>query len=187
MAHSLEERPQVLLVGAGAVGQIYSYYLAKAGADVTFFAKPQHADAARGGFWLYRIPGFRLSGKGELRAPIRVEACQVLTRLDEVAAKRWDLIFLCVSSPALRSGWFPEFARAVGSEATFVLFQLGLDDREYAAAHVAPERLVSGCFTKVGDQIAAALETNARLAREHSLPADAIEVLQARRHAALRQ
>lgn len=144
MTNPSQARPQILLVGAGAVGQVYGYYLSQAGADVSFFTKEKYADDVRKGFHLYRIPKFRLSRKGELRDSICYEALQVLTRIEEVAARRWDQVYLCISASALRSGWLPEFARALGSEVTLVLFQLGLEDREYAASHVPVERLVIG-------------------------------------------
>jgi 2-dehydropantoate 2-reductase len=138
------DRPKVLLVGAGAVGQVYGYYLSRAGADITFLTKEKYAVAARDGFRLYRIPGFRLSGKGELRAPIPFDSFQVITRIEEVAAGQWDQVYLCMSTPALRSGWFPEFAGALNPETTLVLLPDGLEVREYVALHFPAERLVSG-------------------------------------------
>lgn len=139
-----DDRRQVLLVGAGAVGQVYGYYLSKAGAEVSFFTRDKHAETTRKGFNLYRIPSFRISGKDELRDPTRFDSFLVLTRLEDVAAKRWDHVYLCMSSPALRSGWLPDFAHAVGAETTFVLFQLGLEDLEYASSCIPTDRLVSG-------------------------------------------
>lgn len=143
----MSERPQVLLVGAGAVGQAYGYHLSCAGADVAFFVKEKNAAAARKGFRLYRIPGFRVTGKSELRDPIRFECFRVVTRLEEVAGTRWDQVYLCMSSTALRSGWFPEFSRALAPETTLVLLQPGLEDRDYVTSYFPAERLVLGVIT----------------------------------------
>ena len=40
---------RVLLVGAGAVGQVYGYHLQKGGAQVAFFVRPKHRAEAEGG------------------------------------------------------------------------------------------------------------------------------------------
>ncbi len=143
----MSERPQVLLVGAGAVGQAYGYLLSCAGADVAYFVKDRHAAATRQGFRLYRIPSIRLTGKNQLRDPIRFECFRVVTKLEELAATRWNQVYLCMSSTGLRSGWFPEFARALAPESTLVLLQPGLEDREYVTTYFPAERLVSGVIT----------------------------------------
>ena len=133
----MSERPRVLLVGAGAVGQVFGHYLRSAGCDLAFFVKDKYAEEARGGYTLYDL-GRRppepetLSGFG----------VRVSTR--EVAQEHWDQVWLCVSSTALResNGW-GELAQATG-EATWVMLQPALDDREWLLRWIPAERLVSG-------------------------------------------
>jgi 2-dehydropantoate 2-reductase len=134
---------ETLLVGAGAVGRVLGLHLQRGGARLAFLVKPAHADEARRGFWLQPL------ARGRQRPALRLDGYDVLTRTDEVAARAWDCIVLCVSSPALRRGrWLDELAAASGA-ATVVAIQPGLDDPEYLGARVDGERLVWGMFSMV--------------------------------------
>ncbi|XXF80785.1 2-dehydropantoate 2-reductase N-terminal domain-containing protein [Myxococcaceae bacterium GXIMD 01537] len=135
----MSERPRVLLVGAGAVGQVFAKYLLDAGCDVSFFVREKYADEARQGFTLY--------SRGLLKrgyAPSTLGGFGVLTSVQEVAARGWEQVWLCVSSTALREGdWLGELARATPGS-TWVTLQPALDDRDWVAQFVPAERLVSG-------------------------------------------
>jgi 2-dehydropantoate 2-reductase len=138
----------VLLVGAGAVGQVYGRHLQKGGARVAFFVKPRYADEARRGFTMYPVAR---RGRWD---PVRFEGFDVVTGLDAVAARRWDQVWLCVSSPALAGDWlapFLEAARAAGV-GTLVTLQPGLLDRQALTALWPDERLVSGLITLIAWQ-----------------------------------
>lgn len=129
---------KVLLVGAGAVGQVYGHFLHRGGAEVAFLVKPAYAAAARAGFALYPL------ARGKGKHPVRWGDFAVLTDLDAVAATQWDAVVLCVSSTALRKGtWLAELAAVIG-DATLVTLQPGLDDYELVQQHVPAERIVSG-------------------------------------------
>jgi hypothetical protein len=135
---------RALVVGAGAVGLVFARHLALGGADVTFLVRPRYADEARGGFTMYP-----LNRRGGARTqPVRFDGAGVVTTTAEVAAARWDQVYVTVSSTALRGAWFEELARAIG-DATLVLLQPGPDDRAYALAHVPAERLVQGAIALV--------------------------------------
>lgn len=128
---------RVLVVGAGAVGQVFGRHLALGGADVTVFVKAKHVDECRAGFALYplntrRHPAVRWDGFG------------VITTAEEAAKQRWDQVYLTVSSTALRAGtWLAELGKATG-DATIVMLQPGLDDRAYLSRFVDPARIVDG-------------------------------------------
>jgi 2-dehydropantoate 2-reductase len=125
---------RALVVGAGAVGQVYGYHLARGGAEVTFLVKEEHVEDCRRGFTLY--PLGRPRGR-----PVRLEGCGIVT---SAAGGMWDQIYVTVSSIALRTGtWLDELARDSG-DATIVVLQPGLDDPEVVAARVAPPRIVVG-------------------------------------------
>ena len=47
---------KVLLLGAGAVGQVYGYHLAKAGAEVSFKVRPKYLEETRQGWSKIRLP-----------------------------------------------------------------------------------------------------------------------------------
>ena len=124
----------VLIVGAGAVGQVYGRHFQRGGADVAYLVKPQHLDETRGGLTLYPL------NDGRPPPPVRFEGFEALT---EAGGRKLDAAVLCVSSPALRGGWLDALAAATG-DATVVMLQPGLTDREYVAARVGEGRLVSG-------------------------------------------
>ena len=87
---------KVLIVGAGAVGQVYGYALHKSGADVHFYVKPKHADEGRAGFILYPL-------NGKSREPQHFAGFGVVTSPEEVRAQTWDQLWLAVSGPAFHN------------------------------------------------------------------------------------
>jgi 2-dehydropantoate 2-reductase len=111
---------------------------------VTFLARPAQAEEMRAGYDLYRR-----RRRGERIVPWRFTAFDVVTTPEAAAARRWDAIFLCVSSPALRKGPWLEVLAAGGGDATFVVLQPGLDDMVYVAARVPRERIVRGMLSIV--------------------------------------
>jgi len=124
----------VLIVGAGAVGQVYGRHFQRGGADVAFLVKPKHLDETRRGFTLYPL------NDGLPPPPVAFEGFEALT---EATGRSFDAVVLCVSSPALRGSWLDALAAATG-DATVAMLQPGLTDREYVAARVGESRLVSG-------------------------------------------
>ena len=125
---------RVLMVGAGAVGQVYGWHLGMGGAEVHVLVKPAYADAARGGFVLY---------PPKTTTPTRWTPRGVLSRPAEVAAGTWDQVWLAIPSTALRGEWLPELVAHMGG-ATLVSLLPGLRDRDVLAALVPDERLVVG-------------------------------------------
>jgi 2-dehydropantoate 2-reductase len=136
----------VLVVGAGAVGQVYGRHLALGGAHVHYFVRARYADECRRGFAFYPL------NRGKPRAAavtMAVEPTDIVTTVDEVRAIKWDQVYICVASPALRGPWLAELASAFG-DATVVALQPGQEDRDcILAAGVGADRLVSGMITVV--------------------------------------
>jgi len=145
---------KTLLVGAGAVGTSYGYHLARGGAEVTFFVKPHHAEALRGGATVY------FPKKRGVREPIEFAALtepqgvgfRVATSLDEVRATAWDAVFLCMSATALRGDWLAPFLAALGPTTTLVMLTPGAEDFAFLSDHFPPERIVGGLITLVAWQ-----------------------------------
>ncbi|ATB30428.1 ketopantoate reductase family protein [Melittangium boletus] len=133
------EQPRVLLVGAGAVGQVFAHYLRSAGCAVTFLVKEKHAAQARAGFTLYE-----LGVRQRTPAPTPLSGFGVLVSEREVQKERWDQVWLCVSSTALRSGEGLKKLAASTGDATWVMLQPALDDREWLLQWIPAERLVTG-------------------------------------------
>ena len=117
---------RALIVGAGAVGQVFAHHLAQGGADVTFLVKFAHVEAALRGFTLYHLS----HSKARSTAPIALHAPVVTA-----PAGGFDQVYLAVTSPALLGAWLPELARTTG-DATIVLLTAGPDDVARVLVHV---------------------------------------------------
>jgi 2-dehydropantoate 2-reductase len=127
-----------LLVGAGAVGQVYGYCLQKGGANVTFLVKEKYAADARAGFTLFPLK------KKKRRDPVRFDGFGVVTSVGEAARTTWDYVILCVSSTALRDGdWLRELCEALPGP-MLVTLQPGLDDYGYVVERAGPDRVIAG-------------------------------------------
>src|SRR6218665_2526920 len=136
---------QLLLVGAGAVGQVYGRHLAAAGHDVSFFVKPAHVAALASGMPLHRL--------GHIRKHSEVwTGYKLVTDLDAVAAQKWDQVWLCTSSDALRTPLMQELLTRVGN-ATLVCLQPGPEDAALVREQLAdPTQLVQGLITFISYQ-----------------------------------
>lgn len=129
-------RMRVLIVGAGAVGQVFGYHLAQGGAEVTFLVKPRYAEDCRRGFTLYAL--------ARTPRPQRFTGFGVITAPRDAAATRPDQVYITVSSTALHTGnWLAELAAAIG-DATVVFLQPNLGDRARLTTFVEPGRVVDG-------------------------------------------
>ncbi len=133
---------RALIVGAGAVGQVYGLTLQRAGAQVGVFVKPKHAAAARAGYTLHPVGGARVG--------FQPDHCVV--DAEGVGQQGpWDQVWLCMSSPGLR-GWTDAgpALRAAGPDATVICLQPGLDDGVFVADHLGDaERVVHGLITMI--------------------------------------
>jgi 2-dehydropantoate 2-reductase len=134
----------ILIVGAGAVGQVYGRHLALGGAHVHYFVRERHAAECRRGFVFHPL------NRPARDRPVRQEVApgDVLTTMAEVKAIAWDQVYLCVSSAGLRGAWLGELAASIG-DATVVSLQPGLEDRDHIAQVVAADRIVSGMITLI--------------------------------------
>ncbi len=127
----------ILIVGAGAVGQVYGRHLSIGGARVSFLVRPKYKDAHKDGFTIYP-----LRSKGAYEA-VRFKPDQILSSLGEVKNETWDQVWLCVPSTALVRPWLDEVVAAIG-DATLVLFPSGIDVVEQLLPILPSERCVSG-------------------------------------------
>ncbi|MBP8809108.1 MAG: hypothetical protein KBG48_33975 [Kofleriaceae bacterium] len=133
---------RALVVGAGAVGQVYGHYLARGGADVTMFVRDKYRAEATAGYDLYHL---RTRG---VRAE-RFAGFAVATTMAEVAAAAPALVVVTVDATALDGPWLRELVAATG-DATVLALQPGLDAQAtYLAAGCAPDRLVAGLITLI--------------------------------------
>ena len=134
----------VLLVGAGAVGQAYGFHLDRGGAAITYFVREKYVEALRGGVSV-RCHNGRHAGHHHF------DTYALITTLEELASSQWDEVWLCVSSPALRQGWLSDLLGRIGG-ATLVMLQPGLRDYELICEHIPADQVVRGMITLVSYQ-----------------------------------
>jgi len=135
---------RILIVGAGAVGQVYGRALAAGGAEVSFLVKERHAEEARRGFTLWSLSRWRAPARQ------RFEGFGVMTGAEEARSSRWDQVWLAVSATAVAGGWLDELVDSTG-DATVVCLQPGPG----ALARVreaAGDRVVQGLITFIAYQ-----------------------------------
>jgi 2-dehydropantoate 2-reductase len=117
----------ILMVGAGAVGQVFALHLSRGGAAITFLVKPTHALPAE----------LRLFAQA--KHPTTLTGFRRMTQPEEVRREKWDQVWLAVPSDALIGQWLPDLLNATG-DATVV----GLAPE--SNTHVPPARLVMGAI-----------------------------------------
>lgn len=129
----------VLLVGAGAVGQAYGRHFQRGGAKIAFLVRPKYEEEVRRGFAMYP-----LNERKAALGPVQLDGFEVFTKNSEVAKHPWDLVVLCISSTALRNGtWFDELLPAIG-QASVVSLCPGPHDNAHVLERVPEERAVFG-------------------------------------------
>lgn len=136
----------ILIIGAGAVGQVYGYQFAQAGNAVSFFVKEKYRSDLEKGLTLYN-----LNQDKKKKRPIHFTDFSILTDWDSAANHQqpWDQIYLCISSTALLNFDFDGLKKAVSQSTTVVLLQPGPDDYQLAIKHIAKEQLVQGMITLI--------------------------------------
>lgn len=127
----------ILVVGAGALGQPFGYHLSAGGADVSYLVKPKYREEMEQGLRLHR---HRVLG-----GPVShdFDDYGIFTDAEATAERDWDQLWLCVSSPAIRGEWIEELLDIARPD-TLVSIQPGLDDREYLESRYPAEQIVSG-------------------------------------------
>jgi hypothetical protein len=139
---------RVLIVGAGAIGQVFGRHFQLGGADVSFLVRPKYADQARAGFVMYPLN----RSASARNTPVRFEGFGVETDQAEALGKGWDLVVLAISSVALRSGtWFQELADNLG-DAKLLALQAGPEDPDIVFGAVPQERGAWGMLAIISFQ-----------------------------------
>jgi hypothetical protein len=138
---------KVLIVGCGAVGQVFSLYLQKAGVELGLYDRPSTAERLKQAMEHGGIPLCQIS-KSRVKEPLvyRLEHHQVM--MDEAECQRFrpDLLWFTTPSPVYHSGWFREFLEKVPSERV-VCFAPEGGRSEFFPEGVDKDRLVFGGVT----------------------------------------
>jgi 2-dehydropantoate 2-reductase len=136
--------PRVLIVGAGATGVFYGWYLLRGGARVTYLVRPRYVEEVAAGFAVYDYGRPRYSR----HIPERFEGYDVLGDADAaLAAGPWDQVWLCVSSPAIHTGdWLERLVEGTG-DAAIVSLPPGLHDAALLNRLAGEARVVNALFS----------------------------------------
>lgn len=126
---------RVLIVGAGALGQVFGLWLAGGGARVTYLVRPGRERWADDGVEVTRLRRWRRPDVRRL-APHGVVSPSGLARLGA-----WDMVWLCVDSTALAGDWTNDLRDATGT-ATVVTIGQGPHDLAVLERTWPTERIV---------------------------------------------
>ena len=127
---------KILIVGAGAVGQVYGWHLAKAGHEVSALGRPNQVDAAQQGFVLSSLQD---STDAEIG---RWVPAKFYTDASEVELE-WDQVWLCVGTHALDEAWIRPLAERTPS-AVVVSLQPGVAVKEMLSEFWPRQAIVRG-------------------------------------------
>ena len=108
---------KILIVGCGAVGQVFGLFLQKAGLELGFYARPESAERLERALRQEGLPLFQTS-HFHRREPIahRLIDYHVLTDLAESKAFKPDQIWFTTPSTVYYTPWYQEFLREVPAE-----------------------------------------------------------------------
>jgi hypothetical protein len=108
---------KVLIVGCGAVGQVFGLFLQKAGVALGLYDRPAVVDKLKGALEQGGLPLFQLS-RSHRRDPVahRLQAYQVVGDVAESQRFKPDQIWFTTPSPVYYSEWFRDFLQKVPSE-----------------------------------------------------------------------
>jgi hypothetical protein len=138
---------KVLIVGCGAVGQVFGLHLQNAGVELGLYDRPAILAGLKRGLEHGGMPVFQISNsRGREPGARRLVKYQVV--MDEAGCRRFkpDQIWFAVPSPVYHSGWFREFLQKVPS-GRVVCFAPEGRRPEFIPDGVDGDRLVFGGIT----------------------------------------
>ncbi|KAI9199325.1 uncharacterized protein BJ171DRAFT_601906 [Polychytrium aggregatum] len=152
---------KVLIVGAGAVGQIYGHHLHLGGANVHFLVRDYQAEGFRTKpMRLHRIraPGEGLFSKKETKTTLLALPPDAIHSQKDVQDKSlpkdFDCIIITVSSNALRGQWIIDLIKHIQSSAVIYSFGPSFHDVEFIKreCNIDTERVVRSSISVVAWQ-----------------------------------
>ncbi len=134
----------ILIVGAGAVGQVYGFYLQQGGAAVDFLVKSKYRAQMESGCVLYPLN----RSKRQRWHPVYWQDYNVLDQISEVAHKTYDYIILTIPGNAITEKWLHEFSPHIG-EANIVALQATSYTRAKLQTLVSSSRYMAGMIALI--------------------------------------
>lgn len=134
---------KVLIVGAGAVGQIYGYHFSQGGAEVSFLVREKYLAELSQGMKLFPL------NQGRKPAAILFKKFALISSYQDLKQTKWDLVILTVPSDALYQPWLKELSEAINPEASLLSLQPGLRDRSEICRFFEPSRVLTGLIVLI--------------------------------------
>jgi hypothetical protein len=108
---------KILIVGCGAVGQVWGLFLQKAGVELGLYDRPATTEKLREALNSGGLPLFQIT-RSHRRDPIahKLEHYRVIADAAEARQFAPDQIWFTVPSPVYYTDWFREFLQAVPSQ-----------------------------------------------------------------------
>lgn len=141
---------KVLIIGAGAVGQVYAHHLVKGGAEVSFYIKEKYSAELQQGVHLYQHSVIGKLTGGRTKHTL-FQDFKTISSTQELEAESYDYIINTVSSTALRSGWWEAFKNASG-KALIIGLQPALDDTQFILKTLPEPRYIKGLIQFISYQ-----------------------------------
>ena len=137
---------RILIIGAGAVGQVYGAALQRAGAEVDVFVREKYRAQAEAGYRLTRIETSRRKSTEHFRPT------QIFSSADDAMSAQHDQVWLCISTPALERSLLDstsDISRILGrvGNRTIVTMQSGLHMESLIAQSARGANIIEGGIT----------------------------------------
>lgn len=136
-------KQKILIVGAGAVGQVYALHFARAGYEVHLLLKEKYFAEAQKGYVLYH-----LNQDKKRQRPIVFKNFQCHSDWTTVAAAKVDQVWLCMSTTGLAQMDLQPMAGAIG-DATVMVLQPSPDQIERVKRTVGDSRVTAGMINMI--------------------------------------
>jgi hypothetical protein len=107
---------RVLMVGFGAVGQVFGLFLQKAGVELGCHDRPAATEKLKQALEHEGLSLFQVQSRGKPPLAHRLDNFQVLADITECQRFKPDLIWFTVPSPVYYSEWFRDFLQQVPAE-----------------------------------------------------------------------
>ena len=146
----------ILIIGAGAVGQVYAYHLAQAGYHIHFLLKEKYLEEAQQGFVLYNL---RQDKQRQQAIIFNNFSCH--TSWQSLTNIKLSQVWLCVSSTALAAMDLAPMKAAIG-DALVVVLQPDPDDVSRVQQTFGKEQVAAGMINMISYHTPLATEQIAR-------------------------
>lgn len=137
----------ILIVGAGAVGQVYGHHFSTAGHQVSYLIKEKYQSALSNGMVLYS-----LNNDPDLHSPVHFTNYQLVTSWPEYKDHQLDLIVLTIPSNALRTLDFEQIKRTTESKIPILMLQPSEEDRALILNELPGQPLAEGLISLIAYQ-----------------------------------